>query len=94
MNHCDYTSEKLANIFLNKLGINIHSFNGKIFDEELLGMEFRMTPRDLVYLFFEIEREFNITIPQEDIVAKKFNTFNNIVNIIENQISKKEKNVV
>ncbi len=94
MNHCDYISEKLVNIFLDKLGINISNFSGKIFDEELLGMELRMAPRDLVYLFFEIEREFNITIPQEDIVAKKFNTFNNIVNIIEKQNFKKEKNVV
>jgi hypothetical protein len=36
-----------------------------------------------VYLFFDVESTFKITITQADITTGRFNTFNNIEDIIE-----------
>lgn len=55
-------------------------------EEPLLGEKYCLAPRDLLYLFFDIEKEFGITIPEDDILAKKFNSIKNLIGIIETQL--------
>ncbi len=74
--------------------LDLNDEENEYLDQNLFGNNFKLAPRDLVHLFFTIEKEFSITIPQEDIVEGKFNTFNNIVQIVEKQLRKKEKNIV
>lgn len=56
-------------------------------DINLMSYKLNFEPRELVYLLFEIEKAFNIKIPEEAIVNGSFNNFYNISNIINNQIS-------
>jgi peptide maturation system acyl carrier-related protein len=48
----------------------------------LLGYDMAMTPRHMVYFFFEIEKAFEITIPEEYIVNGELKSLENIARII------------
>ncbi|MCX7921473.1 MAG: peptide maturation system acyl carrier-related protein [Clostridia bacterium] len=79
---CEDIYLKLKAIFRSRFDLNFDNLGEAALDKNLLGSEIRFAPRDLLCLFFDIEKEFDITIPQETIIAGKFNTFNNIVVII------------
>jgi acyl carrier protein len=85
---------RIKNIIKNRFGIDIDSFKEDISDKEFLGKDIGMGPRDLVYLFSDIENEFEIKIPQEPIVEGRFNTFNHVVDLVMNVLAKKEEMAV
>jgi len=74
--------EKLNNLFIKRFNINIDKIGEKYKSKKLLGSEIGMTPRDLLYLYFDIENEFEIAIPQECIASGEFGTYNGICRII------------
>lgn len=82
---------KLKKIFESRFGKDLVNFAEEDFNKELLGSFWDLQPRDLLYLFTDIEESFKITIPQEEIAAGNFNTFNNIVEIIKNQLDMGKK---
>lgn len=51
-------------------------------DEYLTGPYFKLTAREMVALFFTIEKEFYIRIDQSDTIDGTFNTINGILDII------------
>ena len=77
--------EKLKTIFEQRFNV--------IFDSEilmgqhLLGRQIGLEARDLIYLYFDIEQRFTITIPQEAVVQKKLSTFNKICEMIMEQLT-------
>jgi len=84
----------LKNIFVQRFNIDMEQQEGILLDKHLLGMDIGLEARDLIYLYFDIEKEFDITLPDEDIAEGKFTTFNNIAEIIYNQLQKKDKEAV
>jgi peptide maturation system acyl carrier-related protein len=60
--------------------------NENLLLKNLLSEEIGMAPRDLVCLFFYIEEEFKITIPEDSIANEEFAYFNSILQIIEKQL--------
>ncbi|MCX7923053.1 MAG: peptide maturation system acyl carrier-related protein [Clostridia bacterium] len=88
MNRCEdvnRTKEKLNKILENRFGFNLRNLKEGYENEELLGRYMQLKARDLLYLYFEVEKEFNIKIPEEAIAEGKFNTLNNIAQIIHKQ---------
>ncbi|RCX15469.1 peptide maturation system acyl carrier-related protein [Anaerobacterium chartisolvens] len=79
-------SDRLNSLFVNRLNINFDNYEESILDSPLLGNEIGLAARDLIYVFFDIEKEFNIQIPQHDIASGGFNTFNSICEVISKQI--------
>lgn len=79
---------KLKDIFMNRFNINLCNTDVEELDANLLGKEFNLQPRDLLYLYCDIENIFGITIPQQEVAVGKFNTYNNIYEIIYNQLIK------
>lgn len=77
---------RLNEIFKARLKLDLDSSGENISDGYLLGQEIHLAPRDLLYLLLDIEKEFAVTIPEQEIVAGKFNSFNNIVEIIGRQL--------
>lgn len=75
-------NNRLQGIFKNRFDIDFSGMGEAAFDEELLGRRIKLRGRDLLYVFFDIEKEFGIVIPEEDIAAGRFNTFNNIAGTI------------
>jgi peptide maturation system acyl carrier-related protein len=81
MNNNDI-NKKLLSIFNKRFGIDFSCYTDEFFEKELLGNEINMQPRDLIYLFVDIQNEFGINIPQSFIAEGKFNTFSNIREMI------------
>ncbi len=73
---------KLENLFAKKLHIDVNKSNVDDFNKHLLGTEWNLKPREMVYLLLEIEKEFGIKVPQKDIVSGRFTTYNEISDII------------
>lgn len=90
-----YIIKELGNI-LNKLfDLDITAIGEGYENEHLLGMKIRLVSSDLVYILLETERLFKIRIPQEEIVAGRFDTVNNIADIIDRQLEiKQDKKIV
>lgn len=59
--------------------------------EQLLGFKIGLRANDLLYLYFDIEEEFGIRIPEEYIIGGKFSTLNNILEMIQNEL---DRNVI
>ncbi|NFE59419.1 peptide maturation system acyl carrier-related protein [Clostridium botulinum] len=86
---------RLNNIFKNRFCINL--FNNELdinINDNLLGRKFKLKPRDLIYLLYDIEKEFDITISKDDIDNIKFNTISNIIKIINKELQQKDMEVV
>ncbi|WP_243151286.1 acyl carrier protein [Clostridium butyricum] len=86
---------KLNNIFKNRFDLDL--FNNELdinIDDNILQIDFELRARDLIYLLYDVEKEFNITISEDDINNIKFNTIRNIINIINKELQKKEVEVI
>lgn len=86
---------KLNNIFKNRFNIDL--FNNELdidIDDNLLQRKFKLRARDLIYLLDDVEREFNISISEDDIDNIKFNTIRKIINIINKELQQKEMEVI
>ncbi|KEI95774.1 hypothetical protein N494_15285 [Clostridium botulinum A2B7 92] len=81
---------KLNDIFNRIFDINLNSIDEKLFERSLLGDFFCFEPIDLVCLYMEVEKIFNISIPQEYVVENKFNTINDIKEIIIIQLGQEK----
>ncbi len=84
---CKRNIEKeLENIFLKRFKLDFTEMNIEVKNHYLLGSNIKLAPRDLLYVFVDIEEEFKIAIPENYIIEGKFNTFNNILQIIKDEI--------
>lgn len=78
------TESKLKEIFINRLGFDFDKLQEQdpdILNKNLLGKEFQLASRDLLYIFFDVEKEFSIKVSQSNILSG-FNTFNKILSCI------------
>ncbi len=51
-------------------------------DTNILGDPYYLPPRELVLLFIEVEREFDLKVSSSFIVEGKFTSFNNIYKLV------------
>lgn len=58
---------------------------------DLFGKPYYLKPRDMVYLFIEIQKNYGIKIPEEIINSKQFSTIDEISRIIKNIINNKKR---
>ncbi len=79
---------KLEKIFDEIIGIDFAK-NKELKNEKLLGKKVGLTARELVHLYYLIEEEFKIEIPDEVILEGKFDIYNNILEIISKCIINK-----
>jgi peptide maturation system acyl carrier-related protein len=74
--------EKLLNLFKERFPGRDLAGRIELFDAPLLGADINLQARDLLYFFFDVEREFGITITENMIIEKRFLTINSITGII------------
>ncbi len=77
---------RINEIFIDALDMDLNNYNKRDYEDPLLGNKFRLEPRDLLYLFFEIEKKFGITIPEQAVMEGKFDSIKNIYDIVYNQL--------
>lgn len=74
---------KMQEIFAERFALDLNNYTEQDLERSLLSNTFRLSGRDLVYLFYDVEKVFKIKIPEEDILDGKFSSINQIVNIIQ-----------
>ncbi len=79
--------QKLKDILFHRFGIPREDWTEERTRSNFLSRDFLLLPSDLLFLFFQIEKEFGIVIPQETVVSGKFNSFQNIIEIIQVQLT-------
>lgn len=85
-----YVDKKLKNIILKLFELDFeNNIYADFLDEHLLSYRFKLVPRDLVYLHRDVEKEFDIKIPQADIAEGQFSSFNSIYALILKQLDRK-----
>lgn len=67
----------LKDIFIKRTGINFAE-KPEWRTELLFGPTIGMPARELVYVYFDIESVFRVTIPSEFIIANRFDTYDHI----------------
>ena len=58
-------------------------------NQKLLGNDLKFSARDLINVYVELEKEFDIHFKEKDIVAGKFDTFDDIIKLINKEIAYK-----
>lgn len=74
--------EKLKDLIDKTLSVDIDRLTEEERNYPLLSRRFNVMPYQMLVLFTRIEEKFDIRIPDEDIADGKFNSYNDIVNII------------
>ncbi|MCX7749033.1 MAG: peptide maturation system acyl carrier-related protein [Clostridia bacterium] len=82
---------KIKDILSERFHIDMNQHKEEDDDKELLGDAWGFEPRHLLYLFFDVEKNFGIAIPEKDIAEGKFNTINNIAAVIVKQIAQNKE---
>lgn len=80
-NKCDVI-DKIVNVMVDKLKINPNFVIEENYDKPLTGRDFCLNEINMTYLFFEIEKKFNIKIMPQDILNEKINTVNRIAEVV------------
>lgn len=83
----DNIKEKLIEIFKKRFNIDFTKWDKDYYTKNLLGEDIQLSARDLLYIYFDVKSQFNITIPQEEIANGKFSTFGDIFEIVLSQIN-------
>lgn len=83
----DNIKEKLIEIFKKRFNIDFTKWDKDYYTKNLLGEDIQLSARDLLYIYFDVKSQFNITIPQEEIANGKFSTFGGIFEIVLSQIN-------
>ncbi len=80
---------RLKGILNNRFELDMDAKEEQTLSLDFLGAAWGLSARDLLYLFLDVEKEFGITIPEEDVAAGNFNSFDNIMGIIRRQVQEK-----
>ena len=82
---------RLVSILEDKFRIKLDSLPDGWEHMHFLGNVFRFVARDLLVLLYYVERDFGITVPKREILAGKFSTFADLVEIIGSEFRNGEK---
>ena len=83
--------EQLLNLFNKRFPGKDLPNRIELFDAPLLGGGINLQARDLLYFFFDVEREFGITITENMIIENRFLTINSITGfILEYHLNEKQ----
>lgn len=80
---------RLKGILKNRFELDMDAKEEQALSLDFLGAAWGLSARDLLYLYFDVEKEFGISIPEEDVAAGNFSSFDNIMGIIRRQIQEK-----
>ncbi|MBK1810691.1 hypothetical protein JHL18_08580 [Clostridium sp. YIM B02505] len=74
--------DKLSEVIEKRFDFPVKEISPSWEKELILGSKFGFTPRELIYLYFEVQREFGLKIPQENILDGSFKTLEGIAESI------------
>ncbi|MDR1136023.1 MAG: hypothetical protein LBL49_07585 [Clostridiales Family XIII bacterium] len=89
MKYCNGIDERLSTIFKKRAGIDFID-RKNLRTEKILGVHVRMPSRELVFALYDIQAEFGIKIQEKYIKDGLVDTYENILNLIEDSVVNSE----
>ncbi|MDF2989339.1 MAG: hypothetical protein K0R50_4849 [Eubacterium sp.] len=86
--------EKLKNIFSERFEIDLDSMPKENLEKHLLSSDIGLAPRNLIYIYLDIEKNFGISIPDEDVATGSLSSVSKIIEMVKRQLYKTEKAAV
>lgn len=77
----------LVELLREKFRVNPKLLAGEYDREKLTGRVFQFQPRLMVYLLFEVERVFHIHVSAASIVSNRFNSIEDMVEVIREELA-------
>lgn len=79
---------EIIRLISEKIGIDQQKLNDYGKEKSLLDASIGLQPRDLLTLFFELQRKYDIIFVERDIIEKRFDYLDNMVDaVIHKQVS-------
>lgn len=82
--------QDINDIFIQRTGIDFGESSKKR-DEDLLGIALNVQPRELVLIYMDLQKRYDIKFPENEICNKQFNSFNNIFTLVEKLVAKNKE---
>ena len=82
-------NNRLKKIIFERMKIDMDEVADEDKDYTFFHPMFGFSSTDMLYIFFDVEKEFDIKIPETDINENRFSSFNSIADIIEEQLTTK-----
>lgn len=80
--------EEVINIIVDKIGVEKETLYKYGSDRSLFDISIGLKPRDLLALFFELQKKYDIIFEEKDIMEKRFDYLDNMVDaVIGRQVS-------
>jgi acyl carrier protein len=80
--------DEIIELISDKVGIDKDRLYHYGKDKSLLDASIGLQPRDMLTLFFDLQRKYRISFAESDIIEKRFDFLDNIVDaIIDKQVS-------
>lgn len=76
---------KLFQIFKKRTKIDFEAHK-ELQNKNVFDVEINLQPRELVYILYDIEKEFNIKVPDHYLINKKFCSFEMIEKIVKKEL--------
>lgn len=87
-------TKRINKIFLQKFNVDLFGINEKYYmDDNILDKKFNLYARDLLYLVYDLEQEFDIKITSEDLDEIRLNTVRNIILLIQKKSNMEEVSI-
>lgn len=77
--------DEVIGIISGKIGIDQQKLYSYGKEKSLLDASIGLQPRDLLTLFFELQRKYEVVFEEKDIIEKRFDYLDNMVNAIMNK---------
>lgn len=88
MDQINEVSERLKMIFCKRFDIHPAYWSVERQRSHFLSKVIGFSPRDLIYVFHDVEEKFSISIPYRSVISGEFSNFESLVNIICNQVTR------
>lgn len=82
--------QDINDIFIQRTGIDFGESSKKR-DEDLLGIALNVQPRELVLIYMDLQKRYDIKFTENEICNKQFNSFNNILTLVEKLVAENKE---
>lgn len=80
--------DEIIELISDRMGVERQKLNNHGKEKSLLDAAIGLQPRDLLTLFFELQRTYEVSFEEKDIIESRFDYLDNMVNaIISKQVS-------
>lgn len=75
-------ADKVVEVIKRAVNIDLTKYSDQLTEKSLFDLEIGLLPRDLLEIFFELQKAFNIAFEEKDVIDSRFDMLPDIVECI------------